>query len=111
MASRGEVWWIDLDPTRGHEQRGRRPALVISANQFNQGPAGLVVVVPATTRERRIPLHVPIDPPEGGVPERSFLMCEMVRSVSRERLIEQMGAVSGETLSRVADRVRILLEL
>jgi hypothetical protein len=35
----------------------------------------------------------------------------MVRSVSRERLIEQMGAVSGETLSRVADRVRILLEL
>src|SRR5438128_11466126 len=46
---RGEVWLIDLNPVRGHEQAGRRPALVVSDDLFNQGPAGLVIVLPITS--------------------------------------------------------------
>ncbi|WP_198471546.1 type II toxin-antitoxin system PemK/MazF family toxin [Acetomicrobium sp. S15 = DSM 107314] len=38
--SRGEIWLVDLNPLRGHEQAGRRPSLVISVNGFNYGPAG-----------------------------------------------------------------------
>ena len=46
---RGEVWLVDLDPTRGREQAGKRPALVISTNEFNGSPADLVVIVPITS--------------------------------------------------------------
>ena len=111
MASRGEVWLVDLNPTRGHEQAGRRPALVASADEFNHGPAGLVIVVPMTTRERGIPLHVSVDPPEGGLDRRSFIKCEDVRSVSEQRLVRRFGVVAPETLALVADRLRIVLDL
>lgn len=111
MARRGEVWTVDLGPTRGHEQRGKRPALVVSADMFNEGPAGIVVVVPMTTTDRRVPLHVALDPPNGGVRHRSFAMCEMVRSISTERLGTRCGLVDRETMSELDDRLRVLLEL
>lgn len=111
MASRGEVWLVDLNPTRGHEQAGTRPALVVSADEFNHGPAGLVIVAPMTTRERGIPLHVSVDPSEGGLDRRSFIKCEDVRSVSEQRLVRRFGVVSPETLALVADRLRIVLDL
>lgn len=111
MASRGEVWLVDLNPTRGHEQAGTRPALVVSADEFNHGPAGLVIVVPMTTRKRGIPLHVSVDPPEGGLDRRSFIKCEDVRSVSEQWLVRRFGVVSTETLSLVADRLRIVLDI
>jgi mRNA interferase MazF len=111
VASRGEIWLVDFDPTRGREQRGRRPALVVSTDPFNHGPANLVVVVPLTTRERRIPMHIPLEPPDGGVRETSFAMCEMVRSVSTGRFVECWGTVERQTLALVEDRLRILLQL
>ena len=111
MASRGEVWLVDLNPTRGREQAGTRPALVVSADEFNHGPAGLVIIVPMTTTERGIPLHVSVDPPEGGVNRRSFIKCEDVRSISEQRLVRRFGVVSPDTLSLVADRLRIVLDL
>ena len=43
--ARGEVWLLNLSPTKGHEQEGQRPALVISVDAFNQGPADLIVVL------------------------------------------------------------------
>ncbi len=109
--SRGDVWLVNLYPTRGHEQGGHRPALVISVDLFNQGPAGLVVVLPITTKAKGIPFHVPIDRPEAGLRERSFIKCEDVRSVSTERLSSRWGSVSPRTLAAVEDRLRILLDL
>jgi mRNA interferase MazF len=111
VAARGEVWLVDLNPTRGDEQHGRRPALIVSTDQFNTGPAGLVVVVPMTTRQRNVPLHVRVEPPEGGVRETSFAKCEDVRSISSERLETRWGTVSPQTMAVVADRLRILLDL
>jgi mRNA interferase MazF len=111
VASRGEIWLVDLNPTRGHEQAGKRPTLVVSTDSYNHGPAGLVVVVPLTTTDRGVPLWVPIDPPDGGVRERSFAMCDAVRSVSTGRLERRWGTVDRKTLGAVEDRVRILLEL
>jgi mRNA interferase MazF len=108
---RGDVWLVDLNPTRGHEQAGRRPALVASVDLFNRGPAGLVVVVPITSRERHIPFHVPILPPEGGLKMPSWIKCEDVRSVSRERLVEYLGRVNVASLAEIEDRLRILLGL
>lgn len=108
---RGELWWVDLNPTRGHEQAGRRPGLVLSVDAFNAGPAGLVVVLPITSRDRGIATHVAIEPPEAGVTMRSLVKCEEPRSVSRERLGARLGTVSPETLAKVEQRVRWLLGL
>ncbi len=111
MASRGEIWLSDLNPVRAHEQAGTRPVLVVSADAFNHGPAQLVVVVPLTTRDREIPLRVRIEPPDGGVGEPSFAMCEAVRSISTDRLVRRWGAVESTTIVAIEDRLRILLEL
>ncbi len=63
--ARGEVWMVDLDPTRGHEQRGTRPALVVSVDLFNASPAGLVVVLPITSKAKNIRSHVPAQSARG----------------------------------------------
>jgi mRNA interferase MazF len=113
LANRGEIWLADFDPVRGHEQGRKRPALILSNDQFNNGAAGLVVVVPFTTTERaRIPLRVRVDPPEGGLRETSWALCESVRSISTGRLIDgPWGTVSARTLATVEHRVRTLLDL
>lgn len=108
---RGEVWYVELGAGRGCEIRGRRPALILSVDRFNNGPAGQVVVLPITSQEKGIPFHVAIAPPEGGVKKKSFIKCEDVRSISTERLSARLGRVSTRTMSEVDDRLRILLAL
>ena len=102
---------VNFNPTRGHEQAGTRPALVLSVDAFNHGPAGLVVVLPVTSRAKGIPWHVVLEPPEGGVTVRSFVKCEDIQSVSQERLLRRLGVVATATLDAVEDRLRILLGL
>jgi hypothetical protein len=80
---RGEVWPVDLNPPRGHEQAGRRPALVVPADAFNRSRAGLVMVVPLTTRARGIPTHVEVRPPEG---DRNNLWEASAGGVTRSRM-------------------------
>jgi len=109
--ARGEIWMADFDPTRGHEQAGRRPALIVSVDRFNRGPAGLAVVLPLTTRAKGTPFNVPVDPPEGGLAQPSFIKCDDVRSISKSRLSRRLGAVAPTTLAEVEDRLRILLGL
>lgn len=109
--ARGEVWLADLNPTRGHEQAGRRPVLVVSEDLFNRGPAGLAIVLPMTSTVGSVPSHVPISPPEGGVKSRTAILCEAVRSVAVGRLVARWGAVDRQTMSAVEDRLRILLRL
>jgi len=109
--SRGEIWFLNLDPTRDHEQAGSRPALVISVDTFNHGPADLVVILPVTSKAKGIPFHLTVMPPEGGIRQPSFIKCEDVRSVSRARLLERWGKVAPHTLAAVEDRLRILMGL
>ena len=110
--SRGEIWLADLNPIRGHEQAGTRPVLVVSTDLFNHGPAGLVFVLPLTRTDRRIPAHIPVDPPEGGVTSRSFILCDALRSISKDRLSGvAWGHISAETMQRVDETLRMLLDL
>jgi len=109
--SRGGIWLVDLNPVRAHEQAGRRPALVVSVDTFNHGPAGLVVIIPITTKAKGIPFHVAVRPPEGGLDHTSFIKCEDIRSIAKERLVKQFGKIDETTLAKVEDRLRILLGL
>jgi mRNA interferase MazF len=102
---------FDLDPVRGHEQTGRWPALILSVDAFNAGPAGLLMVAPITSTMRGIRWHVPVAPPEGGLDRPSVIMCEQARTVATMRLSRRMGQVSEATLAAVAMRLRYLLDL
>lgn len=102
---------VDLNPTRGREPFGRRPALIVSIDLFNQGPAGLVVILPVTSKEKGIPFHLMIDPSESGLSKKSFIKCEDIRSIAKERLLKRVGGIYPRTLADVEDRLRILLDL
>jgi mRNA interferase MazF len=108
---RGEVWLGDLGPTRGHEESGKRPLLIFSVDSFNTGPAGLVVVLPLTSRLRGVPAHILVNPPEGGLRRPSVVLCDAIRSVTKDCLIDRWGDVTPTTMAKVEDTVRLLLGL
>jgi mRNA interferase MazF len=101
----------DSRPTRS-PGRSIGPILIVSADRFNQGRARLVIAVPFTTRKRGLPVHVEVRPPDGGLPEVSFAMCEQVRSLAVDRLGPQpFGSVPAIVLDSVQHRLRLLLGL
>ena len=109
--ARGEIWEVDLGPTVGREQSGRRPALIVSDNALNSGPRGLVVVIPVTSTLRGLPTHIAVNSPEGGLMKPSAIMTEQVRSVSKDRLGRRFGIVNQATMSQVDQVLRIVLGL
>lgn len=108
-ARQGEVWFCQLEPTRGREQAGRRPVVVISVDQLSAGPSNLAIVVPLTTTPQDNPIRPHIDPPEGGLRDRSWGLPDMVRSLDRSRLLERWGTLRPETVDQLASRVRLLV--
>ncbi len=94
----GDIISITLDPQSGHEQKGRRPALVVSRELFNQR-TGLAIVCPVTNTERGFPFHVPI-PKGSGL--TGFIMVEQVKSVDyRSRSAKLIEHAGEELLSEV----------
>lgn len=108
---RGDLWLIDFGDPIGREQAGRRPAVVVSADQLNESRAGVVIVVPCTTTRRDLPSHIELDPTESGLDEVSYAKCEDVKSVSTERLIARVGAAPLQAVHDVAEVLRYLLVL
>ncbi len=77
VPSRGDLIALSFDSQSGHEQKGRRPALVVSNTLFNQ-KAGLVIACPITHTDRKYPFHVKI--PEAST-LNGFVMADQVKSV------------------------------
>ncbi len=96
--AKGDLVAISFDPQAGHEQEGRRPALVVSNDLFNRA-TGMAMVCPLTTTDRGYPFHVRV--PEGcGV--EGFVMVEQVESVDhRSRRATRIGAAPPELLDEV----------
>lgn len=111
LPSRGEVWQVNLDPTKGREQAGSRPALVISVDKFNHGPAELVIVAPITKTNKRVASHVFVPKGEGGLDFDSYVKVEDIRSISTERLEYLRGAVTYLRIDQVQQILRVLLKL
>jgi mRNA interferase MazF len=107
--TQGEVWDVNFDPQVGREQAGFRPALVISSNSYNRTDNGLFIVVPITSIDRGIRLHLKIEPPEGGLTKPSVVMCDQICAQSEERFYRRRGAVSAEVMSRVLEIARLVI--
>lgn len=107
---RKEIWLAKLNPTLGREQAGIRPVLIISNNYFNRGFAQLVYAIPITSKDKNIRSHLEIMPPEGGLKMSSYIVCEAMRSISKQRMIKRLGIVSAETIEDVQEMLEILLD-
>jgi len=107
-AKQGEIWDVRLEPVVGHEQGGSRPAMIVSVDEISSGAGEMCIVVPLTRTNRDTPLHIRIEPPEGGLDAVSFALPENVRSISRERLARRRGSVRDNTLEQVLRRVHLL---
>lgn len=107
---RGEVWIAQLDPVRGREQAKKRPCIILSVDTINQGSGKLVIAVPLTSKMRNKHGYFSITPPEGGVLENSYVLCEQIRVLSHERLLgKSIGNVSTETLLKMEYWLNFLL--
>ena len=94
----GDLVTLDFDPQAGHEQKGRRPALVISKDIFNKA-TGMAICCPITNTDRKVPFHVPLQ-------ERTsltgFVMCEQVKSLDyRARKMKLLEIAAPEVLLEV----------
>ena len=108
---RGEVWLVDFGEPVGREQAGIRPAVIVSTDALNEGPTGVVFVVPVTSARRDLPSHVEIEQEESGLEHSSYAKCEDMKSVSERRLIDRLGIVGPEPLFEIERVLRYLLEL
>jgi mRNA interferase MazF len=104
---RGEVWWVDLDPTRGSEIRKTRPAVVLTANALNRARR-TVVVVPLSTGPAPRPPVVVATPSAGA---GSVAVCDQMRAVDKGRLTRCTGQITAADLRVVENGVRAVLEL
>ena len=98
VPQKGDFITVTFDPQSGHEQRGRRPALVVSNSLFNKH-TGLAIVCPLTNTERRFPFHVAVvDNPK----VTGFVMVEQVKSIDfRARKAKCIGRSSDSVLEEV----------
>lgn len=106
MLSPGELIWVDFDPTFGHEQAGRRPALVVSDEAYNQ-QSSFVVVCPITRNSKLWPFKVALgdEPPIEG-----RILVDQVRSIDKRRVVSPpIGRIGDDLLSDIRGRLAALL--
>jgi mRNA interferase MazF len=108
---RGEVYDVDLSQPVGHEPAFRRPAVVVSADLLNNGPGGLVVVVPTSSVDYGLRSHVELDPGMSGLDHRSYARCDQLRVVSTERLSSRRGTIGPEQMRAIDQALRFVLDL
>lgn len=108
---RGDVVWVELDPVRGREQSGRRPALVVASDLYLEQADTLAIVLPATTTDRKWPNHVLLRGSRLGLSKPTYVMTEQPRTVTRDRLAGGIGAVDAATMHDVDGWLRDFLSL
>lgn len=106
---RGDVLWAELDPTRGREQAGRRPVLVISHDVFNER-SGTVIAMAITSQVPRSGFPITVELMSGGLPKRSWVKVSQIRTLSVERLTKRIGRVSPEELLRIVEGLNEIVD-
>ncbi len=113
--TRGEVWWADLAPRSGSEQRGRRPVIVMSSDAFNAVPSWRsVVVVPLTASERQLrigPSAIAVPAHAAQLPSASVALCHQITTLDRANLVEAVGVLPASVLREVERGVMAALDI
>lgn len=102
---RGDIVFVDFDPTKGHEQAGARPALVLSPASFNR-MTGLALVVPITSRVRNFPFEAPLV----GTRTTGVALCHQARTIdTRARRCKVVESAPDAVVADALARVRAIL--
>ena len=99
---RGEIRWADLTPTRGREQAGQRPVLILSQDVFNER-SKTVIVVALTSQEPRAGFPLTLESKAAGLPKRSWIKVSQIRTLSTERIGRRLARASDDEIDRVLD--------
>ena len=107
---RGSVWLADLNPTRGSEQAGVRPVIVLQNNIVSQFTT-TVITIPLTTNLRRasLPTCLLIPKDEGGLAQDSVALCHQMRVLDKTRLLNKLGDLNTETITSLEGIVLLTL--
>ena len=108
--ARGEVWLVNWNPSRGSEQAGIRPALVIQ-NDIGNEKASTTIVSAISGSVRIYPINVMIDPHEGGLGYRSVVKTSQILTVSKDRLEKRLGRISAKKMEEVNRAIKLSLDL
>ena len=112
VVKRGDVYLVELDPTRGSELKKTRPAVIIQ-NDIDNRYSPVTIIAPITSKldARLYPTEVLVQPPEGGVRTESVVLLNQIRVVDKTRLGRRLGALKPATMALVDDAVAIALAL
>jgi mRNA interferase MazF len=92
---RGDIYWADLDPARGHEQAGQRPVPVLSNDIFNQR-SGTVIALALTSQPQRAGFPLTLELADANLPKKSWVKISQIRTLSVQRLSHKIGRAKPE---------------
>lgn len=106
MVKQGDIILVNLSPTIGSEQKGKRPALVVSNNDFQKLTKKFAIVVPITsTRRNKFPLHVTLD---NKTNTKGDIMCEQIKMIDTvARNVEVIESISKDKLEEVLNLISL----
>jgi mRNA interferase MazF len=104
---RGDIWWVNLDPTVGREIKKKRPCVVLSANEINSIRATPIVVPLSSPPEIAPPVVLAVP----GAGRQSVAVIDQLRSVDKKRFVNQAGAISPADLQAIESAVNQILAL
>jgi mRNA interferase MazF len=107
IPDRGDIWWVALDPTLGSEIRQTRPCVVMSVKVLNERRRTVIVVPLSSSPRASPPILIPVSC--GGQP--AMAVSDQIRAVSKERLRNRLGAVTGQEMTALEDGLREILQL
>jgi mRNA interferase MazF len=99
---RGDIFWANLDPTRGHEQAGSRPVLVVSENVFNER-SGTVIAMALTSQRPNAGFPLTFELTDRRLPKKSWVKISQIRTLSVVRLGKKLGKASVEEMEHVIE--------
>jgi mRNA interferase MazF len=99
---RGEIRWADLNPTRGREQAGLRPVLILSQDVFNER-SGTVIAVALTSQPQRAGFPLTLELQAKGLPKKSWVKISQIRTLAVERIGKVIGRASPEDVAQVIE--------
>jgi mRNA interferase MazF len=100
LIQRGDVWWADLNPTKGREQHGVRPVLVLSCNALNKN-SGTVICIPLTSSEPKAGFPLTLEITSTDLPKRSWAKISQVRVLSVDRLTDKIAMIELPELDKI----------
>jgi mRNA interferase MazF len=100
--SRGDIVWADLEPTRGNEQAGLRPVLILSQDVFNER-SGTVIAMALTSQPQRAGFPLTLELTSSKLPKKSWVKISQIRTLSTERLTGKMGKATPEELNLIIE--------